>query len=321
MPSVSVIIYILKFKKGEIMNYDVIIIGGGPAGLTAGIYASRGGLNTAIISGLYTGGQAALTEKIENFSGYKEIDGFTLTYNMRSQAESFGVNFIEGSVTDLDLSGAVKSIKLDSGEEFTSGNVILAMGASNRKLGIENEDNLIGKGVSYCATCDGGFFRKKAVAVVGGGDTAVTDALYLKRLCSKVYLIHRRQGFRAAKVLVDRLVPNGIELILDSTVTKLNGEPLESITVKNKITGETKDLEVSGVFVAVGTVPNTELLQGKVQLNEKGYILTKPDMQTDVEGVYAAGDIRETPLRQVITACADGAIAANSVIEKSMTYN
>lgn len=297
------------------MKYDVIIIGGGPAGFTAGIYAARGGLRTILFTGSQPGGQAALTHKIENYSGVVDVEGFTLVSTMMEQAGNFGCEISFASVLDVKLSGEEKLVITDEGEYITS-TVIVATGAKNRRMGLENEESLIGKGISFCATCDGSFFKDRPVAINGGGDSALTEALYLSNICSKVYLIHRRQGFRAAQILVDRVRANKkINLVLDSTVTALNGDPLNSLEVTNKVTGETKNIAVDALFVAIGNIPNTDIFKGQLDLNEGGYIRTNEKMETNIEGVYAAGDVRITPMRQVITACADGAIAANSAIE------
>lgn len=297
-------------------NYDVIIVGGGPAGFTAGIYAARGGVKVAIFTGLQPGGQAALTHKIENFSGVKDAEGYLLVNTMMEQAISFGAEVLYSSIEEVDFSGEEKRLVSDDGETYYSKAVIIATGAKNKLIGLENEKDLIGKGVSFCATCDGGFFKNKSVAVNGGGDTALTEALYLSNICSEVYLIHRRQGFRAAQILIDRVKSNPkIKLVLDSVVTSLRGEPLQSIGILNKETGEKKDISVSALFVAIGYLPNTDVFKGKVNLNERDYIPTNNRMETNLEGVFAAGDVRDTPMRQVITACADGAIAANSALD------
>ncbi|MFA5449471.1 MAG: FAD-dependent oxidoreductase [Clostridia bacterium] len=292
------------------MLYDIIVIGAGPAGLTAGIYGGRAGKKVAVIGGMYMGGQAALTDKIENYSGHLSVDGFTLTYTMREQAEAFGAEFIDGEVTEVKLKGKVKSVVVDGAKKLSATSVILAMGTQTRKLGLANEDALIGQGVSYCATCDGGFFKGKTVVVNGGGDTAVTDALYLSNIASEVYLVHRRKEFRAAHALIKRLNATNVKVVLDSVVSKLKGEPLAAITVKNVNTGEEQDIASDAIFVAIGATPNTDLVKGQVKLDENGYIITNKNMKTNLAGVFAAGDVRRTPLRQVITACADGAIAA-----------
>lgn len=297
------------------MKYDVIIIGGGPAGFTAGIYAARGGLRTILFTGSQPGGQAALTHKIENYSGVVDVEGFTLVSTMMEQAGNFGCEISFASVLDVKLAGEEKVVITDEGEYITS-TVIVATGAKNRRMGLENEESLIGKGISFCATCDGSFFKDRPVAINGGGDSALTEALYLSNICSKVYLIHRRQGFRAAQILVDRVRANKkISLVLDSTVTALKGDPLNSLEVTNKVTGEKQNIAVDALFVAIGNIPNTDIFKGQLDLNEGGYIRTNEKMETNIEGVYAAGDVRITPMRQVITACADGAIAANSAIE------
>ena len=297
------------------MKYDVIIIGGGPAGFTAGIYAARGGLRTILFTGSQPGGQAALTHKIENYSGVVDVEGFTLVSTMMEQAGNFGCEISFASVLDVKLAGEEKVVITDEGE-YTTSTVIVATGAKNRRMGLENEESLIGKGISFCATCDGSFFKDRPVAINGGGDSALTEALYLSNICSKVYLIHRRQGFRAAQILVDRVRANKkISLVLDSTVTALKGDPLNSLEVTNKVTGEKQNIAVDALFVAIGNIPNTDIFKGQLDLNEGGYIRTNEKMETNIEGVYAAGDVRITPMRQVITACADGAIAANSAIE------
>lgn len=294
--------------------FDLIILGGGPAGLTAGIYGARGGLKTAIIAGMSVGGQVALTHNVENYSGVISTDGFTLASTMREQAESFGAEIIYTQAVDVTLDGEIKKVVCDNGTTYEARAVIVALGASPRKLGLAREEELIGQGISYCATCDGGFFRKKVVAVVGGGDTALTDAIYLSNICKKVYLIHRRNAFRGAKHLSDKVrAIDNVELKLSSRVVELIGEPIEGIVVENN-EGVRERLDVNGLFVAVGTSPNSELVKDKLR-NDNGYIVSDEYMRTSVEGVYVAGDVRVTPLRQVITACADGAIAGESAIK------
>ena len=294
--------------------FDLIILGGGPAGFTAGIYGARGGLKTAVVTGTSVGGQISLTHNIENYSGILSIDGFSLANTMREQAESFGAETIYAQAIDLNLEGKVKKVVCDNGETYEARAIIIALGASPRKLGIAREEELIGQGVSYCATCDGGFFRNKVVAVVGGGDTALTDTIYLANICKKVYLIHRRDAFRGAKILENKVCAmDNVELKLKSRVTELVGEPIESIVIESA-NGNKESLEVSGLFIAVGTVANSDLVKDKLS-NENGYIVSDEYMRTSVEGVFVAGDVRATPLRQVITACSDGAIAAESAIK------
>ena len=295
----------------------IAIIGGGPAGLAAGIYAARGGADVKLFEEMFPGGQIVKTHKVENYPGLTgSPDGYALAAALEKHAAEFDLNVVYGSVTDLKLTEKEKTFSVN-GEEYRADAVILCMGAGPRKLGHPDEDKFVGAGVSYCATCDGNFYRGKEVCIVGGGDTAVSDALYLSALCSKVYLVHRRDQFRAAATLVDRIRrAENVELVLDSTVVGLSGEDrLSAVTVENKFTKERRELPVSGLFVAVGILPRTELIEGQVALDEGGFIVTDKYMQTSVPGVFAAGDIRNTPLRQVVTACADGAVAATKAIE------
>lgn len=297
--------------------YDLLILGAGPAGLTAGIYGARGGLKTVIIERKSFGGQAAITPEIENFPGYQNIDGFTLTFNMQDQAKKQGVEFVYDEVEDVILDGEIKVVKTKNSGEISAKTLIIACGAEAKKLGVDREIDLIGKGVSYCATCDGRFFKNRPVAVVGGGNTAVEDALYLSNFASEVYLIHRRDTLRASKVLGDKLASSKVKILWDSVVEKLDGDPLEKILVKNVKTNENTSIDVNCLFVAVGQTPSSALFDGKVEM-ENGYILADENMATNVKGVFVAGDIRKTPLRQIITACADGAIAADSAIKYLM---
>ena len=295
----------------------IAIIGGGPAGLAAGIYAARGGANVKLFEEMFPGGQIVKTHKVENYPGLiGGPDGYALAAALEKHAAEFDLNVVYGSVTDLKLTEKEKTFSVN-GEEYRADAVILCMGAGPRKLGHPDEDKFVGAGISYCATCDGNFYRGKEVCIVGGGDTAVSDALYLSGLCSKVYLVHRRDQFRAAATLVDRIRrAENVELVLDSIVVGLSGEDrLSAVTVENKFTKERRELPVSGLFVAVGILPRTELIEGQVALDEGGFIVTDKYMQTSVPGVFAAGDIRNTPLRQVVTACADGAVAATKAIE------
>lgn len=295
------------------MVYDVIIIGGGPAGLTAALYASRAGKKVLLVENYAIGGQASLTHKIENYPGIKSAPGFELTDIMSKQAESFGAEFLYDNIIGLSLEGEEKTIESEYSGSFSAKKVILAMGARARLLGVERERELIGSGVSYCATCDGGFYKGKDVAVVGGGDTALTEALYLKELASKVYLIHRRNEYRGSASLVARIkAADNIIEVLDSQITALEGSPLEAIEVKNNTTERLTKISVNGLFVAVGSNPQTKPVEGVITL-EDGYIVTDEEMRTNIEGVFAAGDIRKKSLRQVVTACADGAIAASHI--------
>lgn len=287
--------------------YDVIIIGGGPAGLCAGIYSARGGLKTAIIENKSIGGQAQTAHEIQNYPGIKAIGGFDLCYAMMEQCTSFGVDFVFDKITACDLKN--KKITLESGNELSAKFIIIATGASPRKLGVENESRFLGKGVSYCATCDGAFFKGKTVAVIGGGNTAVEDALYLEKLASKVYLVHRRDALRADKILCDRLAKSSVQVMWDSVVQNLDGEDnLSQMTLKNVKNGTLTTVLVDGVFVAVGQIPESNLFD-EVQKTSNGYIITDEKMRTDIDGIFAVGDVRDKALRQVVTACADGAIA------------
>lgn len=287
--------------------YDVIIIGGGPAGLCAGIYSARGGLKTAIIENKSIGGQAQTAHEIQNYPGIKAIGGFDLCYAMMEQCTSFGVDFVFDKITACDLKN--KKITLDSGNELSAKFIIIATGASPRKLGVENESRFLGKGVSYCATCDGAFFKGKTVAVIGGGNTAVEDALYLEKLASKVYLVHRRDALRADRILCDRLEKSNVEVIWSSVVQNLDGDDnLTQMTLKNVKNDTLSTVSVDGVFVAIGQIPESNLFEG-VQKTSDGYIITDENMRTDIDGVFAVGDVRDKTLRQVVTACADGAIA------------
>ena len=300
-------------------TYDIAIIGGGPAGLTAGLYAARGGANAALFEEMFPGGQAAVTEQIDNYPGFPEgVQGAEIGMRMEQQATRFGLNMYYEGVSEAELTGEIKRIHTPGGVMEAKA-VILCMGASPRKLGLPKEEALTGLGVSYCATCDGAFFKGKPVAVIGGGDTALSDAVYLSRFAEKVYLVHRRDTFRGSKVLQDqvRALPN-VELVLESVPEALLGEEkLTGLRVKHVRTGEVRDLPVDGLFVAIGTVPRTGLVQNSdLQFDSGGYIITDAHMRTNLPGVYAAGDIRNTPLRQVVTAVADGAVAATTALEE-----
>ncbi|HRR89266.1 MAG TPA: thioredoxin-disulfide reductase [Eubacteriales bacterium] len=296
------------------MVYDIVIAGGGPAGLSAAIYAARGGLRTLIIEKYGPGGQAALTSDIENYPGVKRIAGASLAETMKEQAEEFGAEFMFDNILNFSLDGEKKIIYTEFGGEITARAVILAMGANPRLLDVPGEAEFTGKGVSYCATCDGAFFKGKTVAVVGGGNTAAEDALYLTRFAKKVYIIHRRDALRASQILADRLKSAGVKPIWDSVVTALFGEnKLNRAELKNLKTSHLSEMELDGIFVAVGRVPSTSGLPSSI-LGEGGYIAADAEMKTQIAGVFAAGDIVVKPLRQVITAAADGAIAATSAV-------
>jgi len=295
--------------------YDTIIIGAGPAGLSAGIYARRGGLKTVIIEKQSVGGQAQTAADIQNYPGIPSTSGFDLCYAMMNQCTTFGADFVFDTILQISLVGEVKKVTLARGTEIEGKTVIIASGASARNLGVENENEFIGKGVSYCATCDGAFFKGKTVAVIGGGNTAAEDALYLEKLAKKVYLVHRRNALRADKILCDRLEKSGVSIIWDSVVESLSGEDkIAQVTLKNVKNDTLTPLLVDGVFVAIGEIPNSQLFEN-VEKTSSGYIVTNDVMRTNIHGVYAVGDVREKSLRQVVTACADGAIAADDIIK------
>ena len=294
--------------------YDVAIIGGGPAGYSAGLYASRGKLDTVIIEKGKWGGQAATTEELENYPGSVESPtGPKVMERMKSQAEAFGTQFINGEVVGLDISEQVKVVKLADGEIKTN-TIIIATGAEHVSLGAPGEIELRGKGVSYCATCDADFFTELEVVVVGGGNTAVEEAIYLTKFADKVTVVHRRDEFRASKVAVEKALSNEkMHVVWDSVVEEIYGDGIvEGVKLKNVKTGEVTDYPTDGVFVFVGTRPISGFAKGLIEMNERGYIITDENMKTSAEGVFAAGDIRVKMLRQVITAAADGAIAAIS---------
>ena len=296
---------------------DIVIIGGGPAGLTAGLYAARGGADALLFEELFAGGQAAKTEHIDNFPGFPDgLDGYAVGSLIESQAVKFGLNVSYEGVESLELDGPVKRIVL-ADRTVEAAAVILAMGATPRKLKLPREEALTGAGISYCATCDGAFFKGADVAVIGGGDTALADAIYLARMCASVTVVHRRDTLRASKVLQKQAFETAnIRFAFDSVVTALEGEQkLSGLTLQNVKTGESTLLSVSGAFAAVGIEPRTELVRLALGLEPGEPIETDARMQTGIPGVFAAGDVRKTPLRQVITACSDGAIAATAAME------
>ena len=296
--------------------YDVIVVGAGPAGLTAALYCGRAGFETLVLEKLSPGGQMATTNEIENYPGFPGVtDGFTLAMNMSAQAESFGVKQDYAEVTALRVEGDLKLLETTAGT-LQAKSVILAPGAAPRLLGLENENALRGKGVSYCATCDGAFYRKKTVAVIGGGDTAAADAVFLSSLCEKVYLVHRRDQLRASKSYTAKLDKPNIEFVWDSVVEEIleNGRVC-GIRVRNVKTDEVREIELQGVFVAVGNIPATDFVRGAVELDAAGYFTAGEDTKTNLPGVFAAGDCRRKPLRQIVTAAADGAVAAYAAEE------
>ncbi len=293
--------------------YDVIILGGGPGGYSAALYATRAGLKTLVLEKLAAGGQMTQTSQIDNYPGFDEgVDGFTLGEKMRLGAQRFGAETEFAEAFSVQLSEEPKRIETSAGT-FLARAVILATGADHRHLGVEREEEYIGRGLGYCAACDGMFYRGKTVAVVGGGNSAVADALLLSRICEKVILIHRRDALRATKIYHEQLknAPN-VQILWNTAVTGLQGgDKLRSLQLANVQTGETSELSVDGLFVSVGRSPATELVRGQVELDSYGYILAGEDTKTNIPGVFAVGDVRTKALRQIVTAAADGAVAAH----------
>lgn len=299
---------------------DLVIIGSGPAGLSAAVYAQRAMLDQVVIEKEpFSGGQIITTERIDNYLGLYGMGGYELAMKFREHADALSVPFLEGEVTAINDDGEVKQITLASGETIETKAVLLATGARHKTLSVKGEKELAGAGVSYCATCDGAFFRGKTTAVVGGGDVALEDALYLSNICEKVYLIHRRDGLRGAKMLQQKIKETeNIEFLPFYEVQEICGDgKVEKVILKQNQTGETRNLELSGIFIAIGMDPQNEAAQGLVDLDATGYIVAGEDCRTSHSGIYAAGDIRTKQLRQVVTAVADGATAISSIEQDS----
>lgn len=303
------------------MIYDVIIIGGGPCGLTASVYAMRAQLNALLIEQMsINGGQILSTYEVDNYPGLPLISGVELGEKMSAHATRLGIERVEATVQALDIASDIKRVITSQGE-YSAKTIVMATGASPRKLGVPGEEDLIGCGVSYCATCDGAFFKNHTVAVVGGGDVAVEDAIFLARGCKKVYLIHRRDELRAAKTLQTALLAlDNVEVIWDSVVDSIVGDgEVEGLKIHNVKTEESSELEVAGVFVATGNAPNSSYINEDnselIKCDERGFIMAGEDCATNVPGVYAGGDVRTKKLRQVVTAVADGANAINSILD------
>ncbi|MBQ8393433.1 MAG: thioredoxin-disulfide reductase [Clostridia bacterium] len=293
--------------------YDVIIIGGGPAGYSSALYTSRAGLETLVVERSAPGGQMALTDIIDNYPGFNEgIDGFTLAMNMQSGAEKFGARTEYREITGVDISDKIKKLTTPTGVLLARA-VIIATGADPRRLGIAGEDKLVGKGLHYCAHCDGRFYKNKTVAVVGGGNSAVSDALYLSHLCKKVIIIHRRDTLRATKIYHEPLMKaENVEFIWDSTVIDyITDGRVKGVKIKNLKSDMTHTVECDGVFVSIGREPITEIFKGQIALDNNGYIIADESTRTNIDGVFVAGDVRTKALRQVVTAASDGATAAH----------
>lgn len=294
-------------------QYEVVIIGGGPAGLSAGIYTARARLKSILVERGAIGGQIINTEWVENYPGFESVMGIELTEKMHEQATKFGLETLVAEVTGVEVNGSRKIVKTSQGD-YEARAVIVCSGSERQKLGIPGEAEFTGKGVSYCATCDGAFFRDKPVAVVGGGNAALTEALELTKFASAITVIHRRNELRATKILQEKAMAEPkITFLWDSTLEEISGNTfVEKLRINNVKTGEKTELEVSGVFMAVGFKPNTEYLRGLLKLDDKGAIVTSEGMETSVPGIFAAGDIRSNSIRQVIAAAGDGAVAAIS---------
>lgn len=297
--------------------YDLIIIGSGPAGLSAAVYGKRAGLRTLVLEKQpMSGGQVLNTYEVDNYLGMPGINGFDMGMQFREHADKLGAEFEEADVTGIEADGSSRIVKT-SRQEYEARAVIIATGANHRKLGVEGEERLAGRGISYCATCDGAFFRGKTVAVIGGGDVAAEDAIFLARGCEKVYVVHRRDELRAAKILQDQLfaLPN-VEMVWNSTVNEILGEEqVSGVSLHNKKENADSVLPVDGIFIAVGIAPNTEAFLKTVAADEGGYLVAGEDCATSVPGVFAAGDVRTKKLRQIVTAVADGANAVSAVQE------
>jgi len=299
----------------EKADYDLVIIGGGPAGLTAGLYAARARMKVILLEMITPGGQILVTDWIENYPGFPEgISGAELVQRMTDQAKRFELPIESAEVSSLDFSKPVKQINLSDGGKLLTHTIIIATGASPKRLGVPGEEKFSGRGVSFCGTCDGPFFKDRVIAAVGGGDTAVQESQFLTKFARKVYLIHRRDELRAEKILQERAFANEkIELVWDSVVTEINGlTNVEKVTVKNVKTNETKNLAVDGCFIWIGTHPNADFLGDELQRDNYGFIITDTNMKTSVSGIFAAGDVRDTPIRQIATAVGDAVISVAS---------
>ncbi len=302
--------------------YDVIIIGSGPAGLSAAVYAERAKLHMLVLeeNGM-SGGQVALTYDVDNYLGFHSINGFDLSMKFTQHADELGVKITQDDIKEITTENDLHTV-VGAKNRYKTKTVVIATGASHKKLGVDGEERLRGKGVSYCATCDGNFFRNRTVAVVGGGDTAVEDAIYLANLCKKVYLIHRRDHLRAARSLEEKLLSfANVEIIWDTIVEQIQGnDVVEALQVKNTMTKATAEIKLDGIFIAVGITPNSESFRTFVATDERGFIIGNEDCETPIAGVFVAGDIRTKNFRQIVTAVADGAVAIHSVEQYLMRY-
>lgn len=292
--------------------YDVVIIGGGPGGYTGALYTARAGLDTLVLEKFSAGGQMTQTSQIDNYPGFDDgVDGFTLGFKMQAGAERFGAKTVQTEVLSVNLTDKIKTVETSEGT-FRAKTVIVSTGAEHRHLGIEHEDELVGRGVGYCATCDGMFYRDKTVVVVGGGNSAAADALFLSKICDKVILVHRRDNMRATKIYHEPLMKaENIEFLWDSVVDEfVFDEKITAIKVKNIKTESTSEVQCDGVFISIGRVPETNMFKGQLNIDEFGYIIADESTKTNIPGVFAVGDVRTKVLRQIVTAAADGAVAS-----------
>ena len=296
--------------------FDLIIIGGGPAGLTAGIYAARSKMNAVLLEKMVPGGNVSITSEVENYPGTPNVSGPELVINMEKQARDFGLEIKSEEVVSIEVGAGTKghTVKTDSGE-YVSKSVLIATGSNPRRLGCPGEEEHIGKGVSYCATCDGAFFREKEIVVAGGGDSAVEEALFLTKFASKVTIVHRRDRLRATRIIQEKAFKNSkIDFIWDSVIDSIEGTPtVKNVKIRNVKTSEVTDFKADGVFVFVGYIPGTEFVPGIISKNNEGYIITDIEMRTNIPGVFAAGDIISKKQRQIVTACGDAATAIKSI--------
>lgn len=298
------------------MLYDVIIVGGGPAGLTAGIYSSRAGRSVLLLERMVPGGQIAYTTTVENYTGIKKITGGELSELMFNHATSYGMKVVFSEVLDVEIEDKIKKVRTHAGT-FEGKTIILCLGASAKQLNLPNEKKFIGRGVSYCANCDGNFFKNKTVAIVGGGNSSLEDSMHLANLAKQVYVINRKDNFKGEKILIEEAKTlsqkenSNYKIIYNSAVEEINGtDKVENIKIKNLISNEETLLDVDALFIAIGRKPDTEMVADKIELDPQGYIITNEKMETSVAGVYAAGDVRKKQLRQIVTATSDGAIAS-----------
>jgi thioredoxin reductase (NADPH) len=303
-------------SKPKALDYDVAIIGAGPGGLATAVYAGRARLKTIVFEKATEGGQILLTDTVEDYPGFTSISGNDLAENFLNHAKAFGASFADEEIVEVDFKSDPKRIKSDLGNEYTAKVVVIATGSNPKRLGVPGESEFMNKGVSYCAVCDGSFFKDKKVVVVGGGDSAIEEGLYLTKITNDVTLIHRRDKLRAQKIAQDRAFKSKMKFIWNTVVTEIGGSKnVEYVNVKDLKSGEVKKVPTEGVFIYVGLSPNTEIFKGSIEMDENGFIITNSKMETNIKGVYTVGDVRNTPLRQIVTAASDGAIAVIDMVK------